>query len=84
MWKTILAGKVFRGILVNRKKSGELYYVDESICPIRDHDGQITHFISNGRDLTERLRLEAQLLQARKRDAIGRLAGESPMTSTIF
>jgi two-component system, cell cycle sensor histidine kinase and response regulator CckA len=75
LWKTIVAGKVFRGILVNRKKNGELYYVEESICPVRDHDGQITHFISNGRDLTERLRLEAQLVQAQKMDAIGRLAG---------
>jgi signal transduction histidine kinase len=75
MWKAILGGRVFRGILVNRKKNGELYYVEESICPIRDADGKITHFISNGRDLTERLRLEAQLLQAQKMDAIGRLAG---------
>jgi len=75
MWKTILAGNVFRGILVNRKKNGDLYYVEESICPVRDPDGQITHFIANGRDLTERLRLEAQLLQAQKMDAIGRLAG---------
>ena len=75
MWKTILSGKVFRGILVNRKKNGELYYVEESICPVRDAQGQITHFIANGRDLTERLRLEAQLLQAQKMDAVGRLAG---------
>jgi PAS domain S-box-containing protein len=75
MWKTLLEGKVFRGILANRKKNGDLYYIEESICPVRDHDGQITHFTSNGRDLTERMRLEAQLLQAQKMDAIGRLAG---------
>ena len=75
MWKTMLAGNVYRGILVNRKKNGELYYVEESICPVRDGAGIITHFISNGRDLTERLRLEAQLLQSQKMDAIGNLAG---------
>jgi PAS domain S-box-containing protein len=75
MWKTILAGDAYRGILVNRKKNGESYYVEESICPVRDIAGQITHFISNGRDLTERLRLEAQLSQSQKMDAIGNLAG---------
>ena len=75
MWKTIVAGNVYRGILVNRKKNGELYYVEVSICPVRDPAGQITHFISNGRDLTERRRLEAQLLQSQKMDAIGNLAG---------
>jgi two-component system cell cycle sensor histidine kinase/response regulator CckA len=75
IWKTILAGKAYRGILTNRKKNGELYYVEESICPVRDAGGQITHFISNGRDLTERLRLEAQVLQSQKMDAIGNLAG---------
>jgi two-component system, cell cycle sensor histidine kinase and response regulator CckA len=75
IWKTILSGNCYRGILVNRKKNGELYYVEESICPVRDAAGQITHFISNGRDLTERLRLEAQLLQSQKMDAIGNLAG---------
>ena len=75
MWSTILAGSAYRGILVNRKKNGELYYVEESICPVRDSGGEITHFIANGRDLTERLRLEAQLLQSQKMDAIGNLAG---------
>ncbi|HEY6338440.1 MAG TPA: PAS domain S-box protein [Candidatus Sulfotelmatobacter sp.] len=75
LWKTILAGNVFRGILVNRKKNGELFCVEQSISPVLDTTGIITHFISNGRDLTERLRLEAHLLQAQKMDSIGRLAG---------
>jgi two-component system cell cycle sensor histidine kinase/response regulator CckA len=60
---------------VNRKRNGELYYVEQSICPLRDGEAQITNFISNGRDLTERLRLEAQLRQSQKMDAIGNLAG---------
>jgi PAS domain S-box-containing protein len=75
LWATIMSGNVFRGILANRKKSGEIFYVEKSITPVRDGDGKITHFISNDRDITERRRLEAQLLQAQKMDAIGKLAG---------
>jgi PAS domain S-box-containing protein len=75
MWNTILGGNVYRGILVNRKKNGDLYSVEESISPVRDAAGRITHFIANGRDLTERVRLEAELRQAQKMDAIGQLAG---------
>ena len=75
LWETISIGNVYHNILVNRKKNGELYYVDESISAIRDAAGGITHFVSNGRDLTKRLHLESQLLQAQKMDAVGRLAG---------
>ncbi|MGA6980761.1 MAG: response regulator [Candidatus Sulfotelmatobacter sp.] len=75
LWENISVGSVYNNITVNRKKNGELYYVDESISPIRDLAGNITHFVSNGRDLTKRLHLEEQLLQAQKMDAVGRLAG---------
>ena len=75
LWQTILAGNVYRNILENRKKNGQIYHVEECISPVRDASGAITHFISNARDLTERMRLEAQLSQAQKMDAVGRLAG---------
>ncbi|MGA8285957.1 MAG: PAS domain S-box protein, partial [Candidatus Sulfotelmatobacter sp.] len=75
VWETIRSGNVGRSIVVNRKKNGEVCYVDESISAIRDPEGNITNFVSNGRDYTERLRLEAQLLQSQKMDAVGRLAG---------
>jgi PAS domain S-box-containing protein len=75
LWQTTLSGNVYRSILVNRKKNGECFFLEQCISPVRDATGSITHFISNGRDLTDRLRLEAQLLQAQKMDAIGRLAG---------
>lgn len=75
LWQTILSGNAYRGILSNRRKNGEIYYIEKSISPIRDSQGRITHFVANGRDLTERRRVEAQLVQAQKMDAIGRLAG---------
>src|SRR2546430_14014160 len=70
-----MSGNVFRGVLANRKKSGEIFYAEKSITPVRHSEGRITHFISNDRDITERRRLEAQLQQAQKMDAIGKLAG---------
>ncbi len=75
LWQTILSGGVFRGILVNRKKNGEIFFAEKTITPLRDTEGTITHFISNDRDITERRQLESQLQQAQKMDAIGRLAG---------
>jgi len=75
LWQTILAGQVYRGVMVNRKKNGDLYYIEKTITSLRDADGRITHFISNDRDITERRRLESQLQQAQKMDAIGKLAG---------
>jgi two-component system cell cycle sensor histidine kinase/response regulator CckA len=75
MWKTVLLGNTFRGDVTNKKRNGEPFSVEKTITPLRDTAGKITHFICTDRDITERLRLEVQLQQAHKMDAIGRLAG---------
>jgi PAS domain S-box-containing protein len=75
MWQTILAGNVFRCTMVNRKKNGDVFVAEKTVTPLRDAESRITHFISNDRDITDRRRLEDQLQQAQKMDAIGRLAG---------
>jgi len=54
LWSTLHAGNVFRATFVNRKKSGQLYSSGQTITPIKDVSGNITHFVSVGRDLTER------------------------------
>jgi diguanylate cyclase (GGDEF)-like protein/PAS domain S-box-containing protein len=54
MWRTILAGKEWRGEFYNRRKSGELYWEKSSIAPIHGPDGQIRHFIAVKEDITER------------------------------
>lgn len=75
MWDTVLSGKTFHGIVMNRKKDGETFILEKSITPLRNAAGEITHYISTGRDITDQRRLESQLQQAQKMDAIGRLAG---------
>jgi len=61
LWAAILAGKVYRTMTVNRRKDGTLYDEDQTITPIRDDAGAITHFISTGRDVTQRRRTQEAL-----------------------
>jgi two-component system cell cycle sensor histidine kinase/response regulator CckA len=75
MWSTVRAGNVFRGIVINRKKNGGTLIMEKALTPLRESTGEITHFISTSRDITERRKLESDLQQAHKMDAIGRLAG---------
>jgi len=75
MWNAALSGSTFRDTVMNRKKNGETFTVEKTITPLHDGQGKITHLICTGRDISERRRLESQLQQAQKMDAIGRLAG---------
>jgi PAS domain S-box-containing protein len=53
LWTTLLAGKPFRGVIINRKKSGQLYSSAQTICSMKDKNGEITHFIDIMRNITE-------------------------------
>jgi two-component system cell cycle sensor histidine kinase/response regulator CckA len=75
MWKTVLSGNVFRGVVMDRKKNGDTLVIEKVLTPLRDGSGQIMHFICTGDDITEQRKLESDLRQAQKMDAIGRLAG---------
>ena len=74
LWDTILAGRVWRGEMVNRRKDGALYTEDMTITPLRDNAGVITHFIAIKQDITERKNLEAHLLRTQRLESVGRLA----------
>jgi len=52
LWDTINAGKQWKGEFLNRKKSGELYWVSASIAPVLDNKGKITHYLAIEEDIT--------------------------------
>lgn len=61
MWESILSGKTFRTEFVNKRKDGMLYFQGETITPIKDAKGDVTHFVSTGRDITEMKRVDEEV-----------------------
>jgi PAS domain S-box-containing protein len=66
LWQTILSGEPYRGVLVNRRKDGSIYFEEKTITPLRNHDGDITHFVSAGRDISDQKHAEEQLRESRE------------------
>ena len=65
LWKSILAGEVHAGTLVNRKKCGELFHAEQTITPIRNGAGHLGNFVSVMRDVTDLKRGQEREVEAR-------------------
>ncbi|MSV80044.1 MAG: GAF domain-containing protein [Actinobacteria bacterium] len=53
MWGRLLGGQPFRGVLVNRRRSGEIYEDDTTITPVHDDDGSLVAYVAVKHDLTD-------------------------------
>ncbi|MHC1727512.1 MAG: cache domain-containing protein [Syntrophobacteraceae bacterium] len=73
--ENLLRGEVWSGRLINRKKDGRTYEAEVKASPVRDSSGKIINYVSIHRDITTEVRLEKELRQAQKMEAIGTLAG---------
>jgi PAS domain S-box-containing protein len=61
LWDTINAGRTWNGDFINCKKSGEEFWESASISPIKNDEGEITHFVAIKQDITERKNIEEDL-----------------------
>ncbi|HEY3350190.1 MAG TPA: diguanylate cyclase [Thermoanaerobaculia bacterium] len=68
LWKTVTRGESWSGTIVNRRKDGTEYQEEQTIAPVLDDTGAITHFIAIKQDVTEQRRTQAEL--ARKVEEI--------------
>lgn len=67
MWETIKNKKIFRGIIKNRRKNGESYYVDSTISAIVDDNDQIIEYISIRHDITSLIEKQHEIEEQRRR-----------------
>ncbi|MGD2116942.1 MAG: EAL domain-containing protein [Chromatiales bacterium] len=61
LWQTISSGHVFRALMINRRKGGMLYYEEKTITPLKNEQGEITHYVSTGKDVGERYEARKRL-----------------------
>jgi PAS domain S-box-containing protein len=69
LWGKLISGDSFHGTIINRKKSGELFWSEQTITPIKDEAGAVTHFVSVMKDMTAlRKKQEQQFHMAMARE----------------
>jgi len=97
LWTTILSGKVWRGEMINKAKTGELYYESASISPVCDEDGKITHFIGVMEDISgykhtlhelsesqKQLQLSTEKLEAQVKERTEELTTANELLENVF
>ena len=80
LWRHLNEGLPFRAMIVNRHKNGQNIHCQQTITPVKDASGKISHFISIIKDLTDRVFDELKLREQASHDSLtgllNRRAGE--------
>jgi PAS domain S-box-containing protein len=81
LWDTLLSGKIWKGTVCNRTKTGNLIWLETAIKPVFDEENEISEFIAIRFNVTESVNLknkfrnqEQQLIAASKYSTIGEMA----------
>jgi PAS domain S-box-containing protein len=67
LWQTLAAGHEWHGEFHNVRKDGKLYWESASISPIINSQGKTTHYIAIKEDITDRKKVEKQLIKAKEK-----------------
>tara|TARA_Y100000768_G_scaffold190057_1_gene142376 strand:- start:5731 stop:7500 length:1770 start_codon:yes stop_codon:yes gene_type:complete len=82
MWKKIKAGDVWRGEIKNLTKDGKEFWVETAIAPLKNSQGEISHFMAIRFDITNKkeneatiLKQQEQIVSQAKLSSLGEMAG---------
>ncbi|MGM0446813.1 MAG: PAS domain-containing sensor histidine kinase [Methanobacteriota archaeon] len=74
LWNTVTAGDVWDGTVINSRKDGNRYVIEQTIAPVEGPNGEITQFIAVNHEITELRELEERLRQQREQlDVLNRV-----------
>ncbi len=70
LWEKLKQGQAWNGSLQNKKKNGDCYWVRESITPIMDDEGHVSHYVSIQEDITEEKKLATEIAYRASHDSL--------------
>lgn len=73
LWETITAGKEWHGELKNLRKDRSAFWEAATISPLRNKEGEITHFIGVKEDITQRKESEEHIRKLAHYDTLTEL-----------
>ncbi len=77
LWSHLLAGEQWQGEFLNKHKSGRLFWERALISPLRDEQGQITHYVGIKEDITTQKTYEKELEYQATHDILTGLANRA-------
>ncbi len=63
LWKTIRKGKIWKGEMENRSKTGEIYWTDTTIVPLVKSSGKASSYLGLSSNITERKTAEREIIK---------------------
>lgn len=61
LWQAMREGLIWQGEFINKRKDGSEYVEFAIISPLRQSDGQVTHYVAVEEDITEKKRISVEL-----------------------
>ncbi|ADN08477.1 GGDEF domain-containing protein [Sulfurimonas autotrophica] len=73
LWGTILSGKNYHSIVIDKTKDDRLYYADLKITPLFDENKTIQNFVATSTDITSRIKMEKKLKKLATIDSLTKI-----------
>jgi diguanylate cyclase (GGDEF)-like protein/PAS domain S-box-containing protein len=83
MWTTVCDGHLWRGEIVNRRKDGESYVVSQTVTPLLDQDGVVTHLVMALEDVTTQRQAETRIEHMANHDSLTDLPNCTLLTERL-
>jgi len=83
LWKTIISGTPYHGIMTNKTKDGNLFTEQKTITQLKDKDGNINFYVSVGNDITELVKKSNEYKELAHRDSLTQIANRLEFDTVI-